>query len=134
MAESWLNDAATNRTRGQLLSVYMIIVTGGMGAGQLLLNLADPREFELFLLVSALISFALIPITLSAGRAPVFETPESMGARALFLVSPLGVSGAFLVGIAHGALFSMGPGLRHRDRAGGGPALLSSSRRRCSGG
>ena len=109
VAESWLNDAATNRTRGQLLSVYMIIVTGGMGAGQLLLNLADPREFELFLLVSALISFALIPITLSAGRAPVFEAPESMGARALFLVSPFGVSGAFLVGIAHGALFSMGP-------------------------
>ncbi len=108
VAESWLNDAATNRTRGQLLSVYMIIMTGGMGAGQLLLNLADPREFELFLLVSVLISFALIPITLSAGRAPVFETPESMGVRALFRVSPLGVSGAFLVGIAHGALFSMG--------------------------
>ena len=109
VAESWLNDAATNRTRGQLLSVYMIIVTGGMGAGQLLLNLADPREFALFVLVSVLISFALIPITLSAGRAPVFEAPESMGARALFRMSPLGVGGAFLVGIAHGALFSMGP-------------------------
>ncbi len=109
VAESWLNDAATNRTRGQLLSVYMIIVTGGMGAGQLLLNLADPREFALFVLVSVLISFALIPITLSAGRAPVFEAPESMGVRALFRASPLGVGGAFLVGIAHGALFSMGP-------------------------
>ena len=108
VAESWLNDAATNRTRGQLLSVYMITVTGGMGAGQLLLNLADPREFELFVLISVLISFALVPITLSAGRAPVFEAPESIGARALFRASPLGVAGAFLVGIAHGALFSMG--------------------------
>ena len=108
VAESWLNDAATNKTRGQLLSVYMIIVTGGMGAGQFLLNLADPREYELFVLVSILISFALVPITLSAGRAPTFEAPESIGARALFRASPLGVAGAFLIGIAHGALFSMG--------------------------
>ena len=108
VAESWINDAATNRTRGQLLSVYMIMVMGGMGIGQLLLNLSDPRGFELFVLVSVLVSFALVPITLSVGRAPVFEAPESIGVRALFRASPLGVSGAFLVGIAHSALFSMG--------------------------
>ena len=109
VAESWLNDAATNKTRGQLLSVYMITVMGGMGGGQLLMNLYDPLGFELFVLVSVLVSFALIPITLSAGRAPSFEAPESIGVRALFRASPLGVAGAFLIGIAHGALFSMGP-------------------------
>ena len=108
VAESWINDAATNKTRGQLLSVYMIMVMGGMGSGQLLMNLSDPRGFELFVLVSVLISFALIPITLSVGRAPPFEAPESIGARALFRASPLGVAGAFLVGIGHSALFSMG--------------------------
>ena len=109
VAESWINDAATNKTRGQLLSVYMIMVLGGMGCGQLLMNLSDPRGFELFVLVSVLISFALIPITLSVGRAPVFEAPEWIGTRALFRASPLGVAGAFLIGIAHSALFSMGP-------------------------
>ena len=108
VAESWINDAATNRTRGQLLSVYMIMVMGGMATGQLLMNLSDPRGFELFVLVSILISFALIPITLSVGRAPPFEAPESIGARALFRASPLGVAGACLVGIAHSAMFSMG--------------------------
>ena len=109
VAESWINDAATNKTRGQLLSVYMIMVMGGMGCGQLLMNLSDPRGFELFVLVSVLVSFALIPITLSVGRAPVFEAPEWIGTRALFRASPLGVAGAFLIGIAHSALFSMGP-------------------------
>ena len=109
VAESWINDAATNRTRGQLLSVYMIMVFGGVGSGQLLLNLADPRGFELFVLASVLVSFALIPITLSVGRAPAFEAPESIGVRALFRASPLGVAGAFLIGIAHSALFAMGP-------------------------
>ena len=109
VAESWINDAATNKTRGQLLSIYMIMVLGGTGGGQLLLNLYDPRGYELFVLVSVLVSFALIPITLSVGRAPAFETPESIGTRALFRASPLGVAGAFLIGIAHSALYSMGP-------------------------
>ena len=109
VAESWINEAATNRTRGQLLSVYMIMVLGGTGSGQLLMNLWDPRGFELFVLVSVLISFALIPITLSVGRAPSFDAPESIGIRALFRASPLGVAGAFLIGIAHSALYSMGP-------------------------
>ena len=109
VAESWINEAATNKTRGQLLSVYMIMVLGGTGSGQLLMNLSDPRSFELFVLVSVLISFALIPITLSVGRAPPFEAPEPIGIRALFRASPLGVAGAFLIGIAHSALFAMGP-------------------------
>ena len=109
VAESWINEAATNKTRGQLLSVYMIMVLGGTGSGQLLMNLSDPRGFELFVLVSVLISVALIPITLSVGRAPPFEAPESIGVRALFRASPLGVAGAFLIGIAHAALYTMGP-------------------------
>ena len=109
VAESWINDAATNRTRGQMLSVYMIMVLGGTGSGQLLMNLYDPRGFELFVLVSVLVSFALIPITLSVGRAPAFEAPESIGIRALFRASPLGVAGALLIGIAHSALYAMGP-------------------------
>ena len=109
VAESWINEAATNKTRGQLLSVYMIMVLGGTGSGQLLMNLSDPRGFQLFVLVSVLISVALIPITLSVGRAPPFEAPESIGVRALFRASPLGVAGAFLIGIAHAALYTMGP-------------------------
>ena len=109
VAESWINEAATNKTRGQLLSVYMIMVLGGTGSGQLLMNLSDPRGFELFVLVSVLISVALIPITLSVGRAPPFEASESIGVRALFRASPLGVAGAFLIGIAHAALYTMGP-------------------------
>ena len=65
VAESWLNEAAENGTRGKLLSFYMIVSLGGMAGGQMLLNLFHPSGFELFLLVSLLISFAVIPILLS---------------------------------------------------------------------
>lgn len=106
--ESWLNDIATNETRGQLLSVYMVVMMTGMGLGQLLLNLADPRGFELFVLVSVLISFALIPMLLSAGRAPQFSSPEPISLRALYRTSPLGITGSFSTGVAQGSMFGMG--------------------------
>ena len=109
VAESWLNEAATNRTRGQLLSVYMVLVFGGMAGGQSLLLLADPGSFELFVLVSLLVSLALVPISLSASRVPGFEAPAHLGWRDLYAISPLGVMGAILVGVAQAAFFAMGP-------------------------
>ena len=35
VVESWLNDRATNRTRGQVLSVYMFISLTGLALGTL---------------------------------------------------------------------------------------------------
>lgn len=108
VAESWLNDRATNETRGQLLSVYMVVTLGSMALGQLLLNLADPGGFLLFVLASVLVSLALVPIALTAGSAPTFDTPSTVGLRQLYRLSPFGVVGAMATGAAHGVLFGMG--------------------------
>jgi MFS family permease len=108
VAESWLNDRATNETRGQLLSIYMVVVLSGMAGGQLLLNLAAPSGFELFVLASVLVSIALIPISLTAGAAPAFAAARPVGLVELFRLSPLGVFGAVGTGLAHGILFGMG--------------------------
>jgi MFS family permease len=108
VAESWLNDRATNETRGKLLSVYMVVVLSGMAGGQLLLNLAAPSGFELFVLASVLVSIALIPISLTAGAAPAFAAARPVGLVELYRLSPLGVVGAAGTGLAHGILFGMG--------------------------
>jgi len=108
VVESWINDRATNRTRGTLLSIYMVISIGGMAASQLLLNVADPRGYDLFILSSVLVSVALVPIALSATRAPDFEAPERLGPHAIYKISPLGVMGCLLTGVAYGGFFGMG--------------------------
>jgi len=107
VAESWLNDRATNETRGQLLAAYMVVVLGGMGGGQMLLNLDDPGGAELFILCSVLISAALVPILLSARPAPSFESTSRVGLLELYRISPLGVVAAFWTGIAQGTVFSL---------------------------
>ena len=108
VAESWLNDASENETRGQLLSFYMLISLGGLAGGQFLLNIASPSSYELFVLISVLVSFAVIPILLSVSKAPDFETSESVNLLQLFRVSPLGVFGMLVNGLTMGAVFGMG--------------------------
>ncbi len=108
VTESWLNDRASNETRGKVLSIYMVIVTIGMGAGQFLLNVAQPEKIDLFILISIIISFGLIPILLTAKPAPDFETSSKMSMIDLYRASPLAVIGNCLTGMAHGTIFGLG--------------------------
>ena len=106
--ESWLNDKSTNETRGKILSIYMIITFSFLGMGQLLLNLSDPKQVDLFILVSILLSFALLPILLSNTEAPNTSNPKNISLKELFIISPLGFVGAFFTGLAHSAIFGYG--------------------------
>lgn len=105
VAESWLNGRADNRTRAALLSVYFITQTGGAALGQLLLGIPDPAGTLLFVIVSVLISLSLVPIMVSAAPSPAFEAPARLSVRALFRLSPLGLSVSFLNGTSQGAFY-----------------------------
>jgi MFS family permease len=108
VAESWLNGLSTNEIRGNILSIYMTIQYGGFIGGQFLLNLASPEGYSLFILISILLSLALVPVLITAVPAPVLEEPEHVGLRDLWKISPLGVFTGMNVGIAHGAIWGMG--------------------------
>lgn len=106
-AESWLNASATNETRGQALSAYMIVQMLGIIGAQILMNTADPAGYLLFIIPSVLVSFAFLPILLSAQPAPQFSTIQRMSFATLFRVSPLGCVGIFLMGGVFSAIFGM---------------------------
>lgn len=109
VAESWLNDSTSNETRGQLLSIYMVITYVAIGIGQLFLNLSDPVGYPLFILTSVLISVAVVPLLLSASPAPRFEESSSVKLTELYKISPLGVAGMFGEGLVTAAVFALGP-------------------------
>ena len=108
-AESWLNNAATNENRGQLLSSYMVVQMAGIVAAQLLLLTGDPSGFELFVLISVLVSISFAPILLSITPTPAFETTKPMSIKELFSTSPLGCVGMFFLGGILSAQFGMAP-------------------------
>jgi MFS family permease len=109
VAESWLNDRVDNRSRGALLAIYMVVIYLGLGFGQFLLNLADPRTHLLFILIAVLISMAVVPIALTAQRVPEFALPHRVRLGELLEISPLGTVGVFFSGAASATLFSIGP-------------------------
>ncbi|MEO0343382.1 MAG: MFS transporter [Pseudomonadota bacterium] len=107
VAESWLNDAAENETRGQALSVYMIVQMVGVVSAQYLLNVADASGYTLFIIMSVLVSVSFAPILLSVAPAPMFQMTRPMSFRQLVEVSPLGVVAMLLVGVIYSAMFTM---------------------------
>lgn len=108
-AESWLNNASPNESRGKALSLYLIVQMSGIVSGQALLNVADPAGFELFVLPSVLVSFAFVPILLAATPTPAFAATKAMNLAQLYRVSPTGIVGMFLLGLIFSAQFGMAP-------------------------
>ena len=107
VAESWLNDAATNETRGKALSAYVIVQMIGIVSAQVLLNFADVGGYTLFVVMSVLVSLAFMPMLLSSTTAPVFRASKRMSLKELFVVSPLGCVAIFLLGGIFAILFGM---------------------------
>ena len=107
VAESWLNDRANNRTRGKLLSLYMFITYIGLAIGMLLLNFDSPENYKPFILVSILLSIALVPILLTKRKAPKFKKISTMKLKDLYKTSPLGVVSSFCTGIIHSVIFTL---------------------------
>ncbi len=107
VAESWLNDSATNETRGQTLSLYVIVQMMGIVAAQGVLNFGDPGGYTLFIVSSVLVSVSFAPILLSISPAPMFQTTKPMSFKELYNTSPVAVVGIFLLGAIFSALFGM---------------------------
>lgn len=106
-AESWLNNAATNATRGQSLSAYMLMQLLGLVASQAILASGDPSGWLLFVIPSILVSLSFAPILLNAQPAPAFEAARPMTLAKLHAVSPFGVVGMTLLGCIFAAHFAM---------------------------
>lgn len=109
VTESWLNEAASNKTRGQVLSFYMITNYFAAGCGQFLLTTGDPSQYQLFSLASIIFSLALIPVLLTRAKAPVPVHSTRMHVWTLFRIAPLGVFGVFCCGLVNSSVHGLSP-------------------------
>jgi len=109
VTESWLNEAASNKTRGQILSFYMITNYFAAGCGQFLLTAGDPSQFQLFSLASIIFSLALLPVLLTRAKAPVPVHAQRMHVWTLYRIAPLGVFGVFCCGLVNSSIHGLSP-------------------------
>lgn len=109
IVESWLNTMADNKNRGKLLSVYLVLIYGGLVAGQLILGLTDPSGFMAFAIISLLINLALIPILISVTVEPTTHDPVKVPMKSLFKLVPLGMVNAFIMQACYAMFYAIGP-------------------------
>ena len=108
VAESWLNESVSNEFRGRLFASYWFVHYLGFSFGQLLLNVAPIESADLFILVSVLLSSAIVPMMLSIRSSPRIPDKVSFGVRALYKISPFGTIAIPLISGTHTAFFAMG--------------------------
>ena len=105
--ESWLNGSTSNETRGGVFSIYVFITLTVMALGQLMMLLYDPRQLELFVVASILVSSASIPVVLSRTEGPERPQIVRLNLRRLFEISPSGSTSCFAAGLTNGSFWAI---------------------------
>lgn len=109
VADSWINDKLPNRIRGQILSIYFIVITCALVGGQLLLYVFDATTVVLVMIVSGLFSLALIPVSLTRTTSPHTPDVVIVNPWKLYQKAPTAVLGCFVVGAMGAAIMNMAP-------------------------
>jgi MFS family permease len=109
VTESWLNAATTNDNRGRVLSLYLVLANLGFGLGQLLLAVTDPASVTPFLVVAAIYSLSVVPLTMSTTPAPAHATQVSgLPIRQVVQSAPLGPATSAVSGIGVSIVVGLG--------------------------
>jgi MFS family permease len=74
-----------------------------------MLNLAPPESLSLFIMISVIVSIALLPIALIPRTAPKIEDPQPIEFKALFEASPTGILTVFSGGFIGATMLTIGP-------------------------
>jgi MFS family permease len=106
--ESWLNERATNESRGMIFSLYIGITLLGAVAGQMMIPFGDIHTQMLFMLCGICYCVAMLPTTLSNAASPQPLKTIKLDIPALYRNSPVSCIGILLVGTANGAYGTLG--------------------------
>ncbi|KAB2686891.1 MFS transporter [Brucella pseudogrignonensis] len=106
--ESWLNERATNESRGKIFGLYMMVNYGATMSGQMMVANGDIRSDHLFMITGILFCLALIPTAMSTAVSPKPLTEVQLDLKALYRNSPAAFVGCILIGIANGAWGTLG--------------------------
>ncbi len=101
--ESWLNERASNESRGTIFAIYMMVTYLGITGGQLGVGAGDPKASTLFMVGAILFAFAILPTALSTAASPRPLTRVSIDLKKLFHNSPVSFLTVLLTGVVNGA-------------------------------
>ena len=109
VVESWLNNRATNNSRGILLSLYIMIGYVASAFGQQTIKFGDPGSYELFLLAGVVLTLSLVPVALTRATHPDPVEKPFLNIRKLYTVSPTAFGACLVAGLITSSWWGLGP-------------------------
>ncbi len=107
--ESWMLYHSNTKTRGVVLSLYMICLYTSQSISQQLLSIIDIHSFTPYIASAIFTSLSIIPVGLSTFKIANAHHHEPIKFRDILKISPFGVSGCFISGLILSALYSFYP-------------------------
>ncbi len=105
--ESWLNDQASNQTRGFVMATYTLVSLGALALGQMLVTLYPIEQASSFMVAAMLLSLASVPVALTRSAQPAPITIFSFQPLELFQAAPVALVASLMIGVANGAFWSL---------------------------
>lgn len=118
--ESWMHDKAENVVRGRVLALYQIIHYAGSATGQQAIRFINPASYIPFSIVACALALSVLPLAFTRSDPPESPPVPRLRLGWLFRISPVGVVGALVSGIANGTFWSLSPVFAERSGLGAG--------------
>ncbi len=109
IAESWLNESATNENRGTVMSFYIVVLFGALMAGQISIATMNIATFVPFAIASVAVSLAVMPVSLTTSTQPAPITLVRFRPIQLYKNSPAAFVGVVFIGATQGAILTLSP-------------------------
>jgi MFS family permease len=106
--ESWLNDQATDTTRGRVLAAYTFVVLVAMAFGQFLLSVMPINTATPIIAAAMLIAMAIVPVGLTRQLAPAPMASTRVSFGLLYRRSKVAFAGALMSGLVTGSFWTLG--------------------------
>ncbi|MCH9620884.1 MAG: putative MFS-type transporter YcaD [Chlamydiia bacterium] len=107
--ESWLLLMASPKTRGAVLSIYMIALYCAQSIGQFGINLVQINSVMPFNLSLIFCTASIIPVCIMRAAAPTLAESEYINVFYIMKKVPLGFFCHLTAGLALGAFYAVGP-------------------------
>ncbi len=98
VAQSWLHHAATDATRGRIITVFYVAYVLSLGAGSFVLGQSDISGNFVPILAAAAVAVAIAPVALTRLPQPEPPGPVSVSIAKVWSISPVGLAGMLAVG------------------------------------
>ncbi|HEY7748986.1 MAG TPA: MFS transporter [Aestuariivirgaceae bacterium] len=99
--ESWLNAASGNENRVRVFSIYRVVDLTCVASGQYLMPLIGVEGFLIFIAMSVLTCFSVIPVALFDRSNPAPPETFHVNPRTIWNISPIACIGCVSIGLTN---------------------------------